>query len=146
MIEIFTRKSWYNMGGDGGCDDPVSKGMHTPENALMYMRGLQRLWERVENKTDMPKQYRDWKYTDRYSMDIYAMVNGLCVPSVAPYHWPEEERREYAKARDIAHLCELHEKFEKNSMDRTRALYPSEDEEGDPYRRLRSKYAPPESA
>ena len=144
MIEIFTRKSWSSMGGDRGCDDPVSKGMHTPENALMYMRGLQRLWDRVENKTDMPKRYRDWKYTDRYSMAIYAMVDGSRIPLVAPYHWSEEERKEYAKARDIAHLCELHAKFEKNFLDRRQAL---EDEVIASYGRPREEYDhPPECA
>lgn len=147
MIEIFTRKSWSNMGGDCGCEDPVSKGVHTPENALLYMQGLRRLWKRVENKTDMPKQYRDWKYTDSYDLDIWAIVEGSgSIPLEAPYSWPEKERKEYAKARDIAHLCELHEKFQRNSMDRTRAQYPDEEEASDPYRRLRSEYAPPESA
>lgn len=140
MIEIFTRKSWSNMGGDCGCEKPVSKGVHTPENALMFMRGLNRLWKRVENKTDMPQKYRDWKYTDRYEMDIWAEVNGSRIPLAAPYHWSEEERREYARARDIAHLSELHAKFEKNSTDRMRVLYPDEDEENDPYRRLREEY------
>lgn len=151
MIEIFTRKSWSNMGGDCGCDEPLSKGIHTTENALMYMRGLQRLWDRVENKTDMPRKYRNWKYTDQYDMDIWAIVEGVVVPLEAPRSWPEEERREYAKARDIVHLSELQVKFQKNLTGRIRALYPDEDEgRSDPYRRLReeyeSPYRPPESA
>jgi hypothetical protein len=124
MVYIYTQISWYNMGGDGGWEPPMFKGVYSTDAVLGYMRGFWKLWKRVRNKTDMPKKYRNWKYTDRYHLHIFAKMGRKVIPLQAPHHWSEEEQKEYAQARDFRHLLELHTRFEKNFVERVRAANP----------------------
>jgi hypothetical protein len=127
MVYIYAQISWHNMAGDGGSYRPIYKGCYSTEKVLDYMRGFWKLWKRVENKTDMPKKYRDWKYTDRLSLRIYAKKGRKEIPLLAPYHWRKEERREYAQTRTFRQLLELHTRFEKNFVERVRAAHPYDD-------------------
>lgn len=113
---VFTQIRWSQRSGNCGEHYPVLHGTYRAEEALATMRELRNQWNQVQNKTDMPEEYRDWKYTDHQSLHIYAVKTGDPkgdyagkIPLDHPCSWgmSRKMQRAYARAKDISQLQDL---------------------------------------